>query len=72
MRKPEIEVGKSNGSRDSVWDTSDDMDFELMQFFYSLQSVQLIRIFFIAGRFLTTSNFIVLCLCRRHVKEFRF
>lgn len=39
--------------------------FAAMQFFYSFESVQLIWIYFVAFRSPTTSNFIVLCLCKR-------
>ena len=39
--------------------------FAAMQFFYSFESVQLICIYFVAFRSPTTSNFIVLCLCKR-------
>ena len=67
MEKPEIPVGKSNGSRHSVWKASENMGCDLRQcsFFYSFQSVQLIWKYFVEGRSSTTSHFIVLCLYAR-------
>ena len=68
MGKSKILVGKWNGQfapfrletfrRYGLW-------FEAMQFFYSFNSVHFILIYFVAGSSLTTSSFIVLCLCTR-------
>ena len=62
MKKPQIPVGKSDGSRHSVWDgfRKHGLCFEVMQFFYSVQSTQMIWIYFVAGCSPTTSNPIVL------------
>ena len=67
MEKPEIPVGKSNGSRHSVCEVSENMGcvFRQCNFFYSFWSVQLIWINFVAGCSPTTSIFSVLCLCTR-------
>ena len=35
MRKPEIPVGKSNGSRHSVWEASENMGRDLMRCSFS-------------------------------------
>ena len=61
MGKPEISIGKSKGSRHLVWEgfRKYALCFEVMQFFHSSQSVQLIWIYFVASRSPSTSNFIL-------------
>ena len=41
------------------------LQIEAMQFFYSLQPVQQMWIYFAAGRSSSLSNFIILCVCTR-------
>ena len=67
MGKPEISIGKSKGSRHLVWEgfRKYGLCFEVMQFFHSFQSVQLIWIYFVASRSPSTSNFILLCSCTK-------
>ena len=65
MGKPEISIGKSKGSRHLVWEgfRKYGLCFEVMRFFHSFQSVQLLWIYFVASRSPSTSDFIVLCSC---------
>ena len=71
MGKPEIQVGKLNGSHHFIWEASENMGCDLRHrnainlFFYPFQSVQLIWIYFVVGHSPTTSNLIDLFFCTR-------
>lgn len=61
MGKLDILVGKSSEAGDSGWISvrKYGLWFETLQFFCSLQCVQLVLIYFVAGRSSTTPNYIV-------------
>ena len=65
MGNSEILVGKSNGSRHSVWQTSENMSCDCDRRRWSFSTLQLIWIYFMAGRSSTKSNSLVLYVCRR-------